>query len=55
MFHALQHTELPSGGTLIKKVAKLLYHKTALMGNAGYISAFWQKIQLTAPFSSNNQ
>ena len=40
VFHALQHTELPSGGTLIKKMAKLFYHKTAVMGYIGYSSAF---------------
>jgi hypothetical protein len=41
MFHALQHIELPCGGTLIKKVAKLFYHKTAVMGYIDYNSAFW--------------
>jgi len=40
MFHALQHTELPCGGTLIKKVAKLFYHKTAVIGYIDYSSAF---------------
>jgi len=40
MFHALQHTELPCGEALIKKVAKQFYHRTAAMGYIDYRSTF---------------